>query len=133
MGLVRVPSSQSRAWVERSWFPGWTLSFPPSGQHYLSLGHRTAHLVFNSIWFLFFSTFYFSCFSENLAISFVSKRASSNHLDHILDPPKTVKSRTKSFWIPPLDRKKNLHRASGEQQPSLETRVPPAGAKQQHA
>lgn len=56
--------------------------------------------------FFFLSTFYFSCFSENLAISFVSKRASSNHLDHILDPPKTVKSRTKSFWIPPLTGKR---------------------------
>ena len=51
LGLVRVPSSQARAWVELSWFPGWTLSFPPSGQRYLSLGHRIAHLVFNSIWF----------------------------------------------------------------------------------
>ena len=54
----------------------------------------------------FFSTFYFSCFSENLAISFASKRASSNHLDHILDPPTTVKSRTKSFWIPLLTGKR---------------------------
>ena len=128
------PPSPERGWNAPGSLDG-HFHFPPvASTTYLWVTGQ--HIWFSTqfgFYFYFFSTFYFSCFSENLAISFVSKRASSNHLDHILDPPKTVKSRTKSFWIPPLDRKKNLHRASGEQQPSLETRVPPAGAKQQHA
>lgn len=64
-------------------------------------GCLTTHLVFKSI-----LTFYFSRCSENVPISSVSKKSSSNRLDHILDPLETVKSRTKSSWIPPLTRKR---------------------------
>lgn len=94
---------------------GWNAPGSLDGHfHFLPVASATYLWVTGQhIWFstqfgfsFFFPTFYFSCFSENLAISFVSKRASSNHLDHILDPPKTVKSRTKSFWIPPLTGKR---------------------------
>lgn len=66
---------------------------------------------------------FFSCFSENLAIGSLSKKVQSNHLDHVLDPPKPVKSRTKSFWFPPLTGKKSTP-FWGRMPPSLEGECP---------
>lgn len=66
------------------------------------LGSLTTHLVFNSILFSLFKLFIFPLVVKVWLLALSQKKASSNHLDHILDPPKTVKSRTKSFWIPPL-------------------------------
>lgn len=108
--------------------PGEAPSFHPAARTtYLRVSDNTFGFQLNCVCFVFF----FSCFSENLAIDSVSKKVQSNHLDHILDPPKTVKSRTKSFWFPPLRGKRST--PFWWRNATLTGRlVSPAGAKQQH-